>query len=135
MLFTFSAAIRSSARIPGSEPVFANHAKKRGWFQCVSPGRISSSRSRSSASNGSPCSGGDFRQRGPDLAGLDARGDRQLADALQIRVDPVGREVEIVAKPSSRFFRSFSICFQVRVFSTSSFVSQARRAWPTPSST
>jgi hypothetical protein len=30
MLLTLSAAISSSARIPGSEPVFANHAKKRG---------------------------------------------------------------------------------------------------------
>ena len=55
---TFSAAISSSARTPGSEPVFANHAKNRGWFQCVSPGTISSSRSRSIASNASPCSGG-----------------------------------------------------------------------------
>ena len=55
--FTFSAAISSSARIPGSEPVFAIHAKNRGWFQCVSAGRTSSSRSRSIASNVSPCSG------------------------------------------------------------------------------
>ena len=56
--FTFSAAISSSASTPGSEPVFANHAKKRGWFQCVRPGTISSSKSRSIASNDSPCSGG-----------------------------------------------------------------------------
>ena len=37
--FTFSVAISSSARTPGSEPVFANQAKNRGWFHCVSPGR------------------------------------------------------------------------------------------------
>ena len=36
---TFSAAVSSSARMPGSEPVFAKYAKKRGWFQCVIPGR------------------------------------------------------------------------------------------------
>jgi hypothetical protein len=30
MLFTFSVAISSSANTPGADPVFANHAKKRG---------------------------------------------------------------------------------------------------------
>ena len=44
--------------MPGSEPVFAIQAKNRGWFQCVSAGSTSSSRSRSIASNVSPCSGG-----------------------------------------------------------------------------
>ena len=131
---TFSAAISSSARMPGSEPVFANHAKKRGWFQCVIPGRITSSRSRSIASNGSPCSGGDSGRRARISPGLDLRGDGQLADATQVVLDPVGREIEIVPE-RQRFFLSFSICFHVRVLTTSSFVSHARRAWPTPSST
>ena len=57
--FTLSAAASSSARIPGSEPVIAKYAKKRGWFQCVVPGTITSSRSRRIASNGSACSGGE----------------------------------------------------------------------------
>ena len=120
--------------MPGSEPVLANHAKKRGWFQCVNPGRISSSRSRSSASNGSPCSGADRGQAGAHSPGLHTRGNRQLADPAQVCVDPLGRLVQVVAE-AHRFFRSFSICFHVRVFNTSSLVNQARRAWPTPSST
>ena len=56
---TFSVAISSSARIPGSEPVFAKNAKNLGWFQSVSPGTISSSKSRRTSANGSAVSGGD----------------------------------------------------------------------------
>ena len=37
----FSATVSSSARIAGSEPVFAKYAKKRGCCQCVTAGRIS----------------------------------------------------------------------------------------------
>ena len=135
MPFTFSAAISSSARIPGSEPVFAIHAKNRGWFQCVSAGRTSSSRSRSIASNVSPCSGGCVRQLRAQLARLDRRRHRQLADAGEVVLDPGGRAREVVPEGRQRFFFSFSICFHVRVFSTSSFVSHALRACPTPSST
>ncbi len=134
MSFTFSAAISSSARMPGSDPVFANHAKKRGWFQCVSPGTISSSRSRSIASNGSPCSGAEAGSAARIAPGSISRSHAQVADVRQVRVDPVGGAVEIVAERHAFFF-NFSICFHVRVLSTSSFVSHARRAWPTPSST
>src|SRR5207249_9052853 len=44
-------------------------------------------------------------------------------------------EVEEDGTNHRRRFLSRSTCFQVRVFSTSSFVSQARRACPIPSST
>ena len=79
-----------------------------------------------------------FRRRlgqpGADGTGLDPGGDRQLADALEVRIGPVGGQVQVVAE-GHRCLRSFSICFHVRVFNTSPFVSHARRAWPTPSST
>ena len=55
----FIAAAISSARMPGSDAVTAKYAKKRGCCQFVSAGTISSSRSRSTFANGSPCSGGD----------------------------------------------------------------------------
>ena len=55
--FWLSAAISSSARIPGSEAVMPKYAKKRGWFQCVMPGSRIESRSASTAENGSPTSG------------------------------------------------------------------------------
>ena len=58
MAFTFSAAVRNSARIPGSLPEMAKYAKNLGWFQCVIPGSRISSRSRRTAANGSACSGG-----------------------------------------------------------------------------
>src|SRR4051812_13147071 len=74
-------------------------------------------------------------QRRPQLAGCDPRGDRQLADPAEVVLDPGGRTCEILAEGGQRFFFNFSICFHVRVFSTSSFVSHARRACPTPSST
>jgi hypothetical protein len=59
MAFTLSAAVTNSARIPGSVPEIAKYAKKRGWFQCVIPGRRRSSRSRRTAPNGSAPSGGE----------------------------------------------------------------------------
>ena len=55
--FWLRAAIRSSARIPGSDAVMPKYAKKRGWFQCVMPGSRIESRSASTAENGSPVSG------------------------------------------------------------------------------
>ena len=75
------------------------------------------------------------RQLRAQLARRDGRRDRQLADAGEVVLDPGGCACEVVAERRQRFFFSFSICFHVRVFSTSSFVSHALRAWPTPSST
>ena len=78
---------------------------------------------------------GDLRrrlgQRPPDLARLDLCEHRQLPHPLEVRGCPLERRSAVVAEiqPSS-----FLICGHVRVFSTCSFVSQARRAWPTPSS-
>ena len=45
--------------MPGSEPVVAKYAKKRGLCQCVIPGMSTSSRSRRTAAKGSGSSGGD----------------------------------------------------------------------------
>ena len=120
----FSVAASSSARIPGSAPLTAKYAKKRGCCQWVTPGRRISSRSRSTASNGSGCSGGDCRQPRADLARLDLREHRQLADALEVVGRPVDGAVPVLAE---RHF--FALTFdQGRVFTTWSFVSHARRA-------
>src|ERR1700730_6586556 len=54
-----------SPRIPGPEALHGKYAKKLGDCQCVTPGRINFSTSLSSASKGSPRSGGS--------AGSDAR--------------------------------------------------------------
>ncbi len=94
--FTFSAAVRNSARIPGSLPEMAKYAKKRGWFQWVIPGRRISSRSRSTAENGSARSGGDAGSAALIFARLDLREDRQLAHALQVAGDPLGGRGRIV---------------------------------------
>ena len=72
------------------------------------------------------------RQSRADRAGLDLRQDREVAHALEIRRDPVERERAVVAERAH--VRSFSISRQVRVFSTCSFVSHARRACATPNS-
>jgi len=66
-----------------------------------------------------------------DLPGLDLGQHRQFTYALEVGRRPLERRRTIVAKahPSS-----FLICAHVRVFSTCSFVSHARRACPTPSS-
>ena len=66
---------------------------------------------------------------------------RPLIDSLEVRRDPVRRRSQVVAKGRQRplrrceRFRIRSTCFHVRAFTTSSLVSQARRAWPTPNST
>ena len=65
---------------------------------------------------------------------LDLREHRQVADALQVRRCPLQRRRPVAPEIYWRFL-SFSICFHVRVFTTSAFVSHARRAWPTPNST
>jgi hypothetical protein len=70
--------------------------------------------------------------RHPILEG--AAGDRVEVDQRvpQIedhRADHSNPRLSLEAHPSS-----FLICGHVRVFSTCSFLSQARRAWPTPSS-
>ena len=72
-----------------------------------------------------------LRQRPPDLAGLHLRQHRQLVHPLEVRGRPLQRRRAVVAEthPSN-----FLIWGHVRVFSTCSFVSHARRAWPTPSS-
>ena len=134
--FWFIAAASSSARIPGSDAVIAKYAKKRGCCQFVSAGTISSSRSRSTFANGSPCSGGDGGQLRGELARRHLREHGQLADPLEVARGPVDRGVTVLAEVGhGRFRRSFSTCFHVRVLSTSSFVSQPRRACPTASST
>ena len=71
-------------------------------------------------------------QPGAQLARLDLGEHRELAQALEVRRDPLDRRRPVFAKAH---LRSFSICFQVRVFKICACVSQARRACATPSST
>ena len=86
--------------------------------------------------NGSPCSGAEAGSSRRQLAGRDLREHRQLADALEVRSRPVDGGVAVLAKVAhDRFRRSFVSCAHVRVFTTSSFVSQPRRACETASST
>ena len=121
--------------MPGSEPVFAIQAKNRGWFQWVSAGSdelVQIPQHRLEGLGLLRRLGGQSR---PQLARCDRCGDGQPVDAGEIVLDPGGRAREIVSEGRQRFFFNFSICFHVRVFSTSSFVSHARRACPTPSST
>ncbi len=75
------------------------------------------------------------REAGAQRAGLDLGEHRQLADPLQVRRGPLQRVRAVASQVDGRLFRSFSICFHVRVFTTSPFVNHARRAWPTPNST
>src|SRR5947207_4936964 len=71
------------------------------------------------------------REARTDVAGLDLCQDRQLADAIEIPRRPVERGGAVL--PEAHFL-SFAICAQLRVFSTCSFVSHARRACATPMS-
>jgi hypothetical protein len=66
---------------------------------------------------------------------LDLRKDGQLADPLEVRRDPLERCRTVAPQVDGRRFLIRSICFHVRVFTTSAFVSHARRAWPIPNST
>ena len=125
----FSVAASSSARIPGSEPDTAKYAKNRGCCQCVTPGSRISSRSRSTASKLSACSGGDAGSFARMSPGFDLRQHRQLADALEVVGRPVDRAVPVFPEGRAIFF-TFD---QGRVFTICSFVSHARRAWPMPS--
>ena len=59
----FSAAASSSARIPGSDPVVAKYAKKRGLCQCVIPGGAPRRGRAGRRRTARPCSGGDGGQR------------------------------------------------------------------------
>ena len=104
---TLSAAISNSARIPGSEPVIPKYAKNRGWFQCVSAGRIISSRSEAR------------RERLARLRrrlGQRARSRRARPAASTGRSPTVRGTTPTHSKPASlrratgrhRFFRSFS---------------------------
>ncbi len=70
-----------------------------------------------------------LRQPRADLARLDLREHGQLADALEVVGRPVDGAVAVLAE---RHFFAFTFD-QGRVFTTCSFVSQARRAWPIPS--
>ncbi len=72
------------------------------------------------------------RQRRADVSRLNLREHGKLADALEVRRDPVDGEGAV--RPEVGHLRSFAISRQERVLSTCSFVSQARRAWATPSS-
>ena len=104
----FSPAMRISARTPGSEPVVAKYAKKRGLCQCVIPGMSTSSRSRSTAGERLRLLGRRRRERGADLARLDLREHRALADALEVRRDPVERSRAVRRGTTARrSFRSF----------------------------
>ena len=98
------------------------------------PGARTASRSRSTAANGSGESGAELGERRADGAGLDAREHRPLADAVQVGGDPVERERPVLAERAHAFFVRLCTSRHERVFSTCSFVSQARRAWATPSS-
>ena len=69
------------------------------------------------------------RQATANVARLDLREHGELADLLEVPRSPLERGGSVLAKGH---FRSFSICGHVRVFSTWSFVSQARRACATP---
>ncbi len=71
-------------------------------------------------------------QRGPDRTRLDPRQDRVLAHVLEIACDPVECGSTVVAERAHAL--PAVIAAQARVFSTCSFVSHARRAWPIPSS-
>ena len=134
----FSVAASSSARIPGSEAVVANQAKKRGCCQFVSAGTISSSRSRRMAANGSGCSGGAAGSRALSSPGCTCARHGQLGDPLEVARRPLERRLAVTPEievAHGRCFRSLSSCRHVRVFATSSAVSQPRRACPTASST
>ena len=88
-------------------------------------------------------------QRGERLAGLgrrlgqpleqparlDLREHRQVGDTIEVGRRPLERRRAVAPQVDGRDFLIRSICFHVRVFTTSAFVSQARRAWPIPNST
>ncbi len=71
-------------------------------------------------------------KRGPDRPRLDARQDGILPHVLEVARDPVEGGGAVVAEGAH--CRLPAISAQGRVFSTCSFVSQARRACPIPSS-
>ena len=132
----FIVAASSSARMPGSDAVMAKYAKKRGCCQFVSAGTISSSRSWSTFANGSPCSGGDAGSFADSSPGATCASTGSSSDALEIARRPVdGRVARPRGSPSRPLPPQLPTCAHVRVFSTSSFVSQPRRACATASST
>ena len=65
------------------------------------------------------------RQAGADLARLHLGEDRKLPDTFEVARGPFQRRSAVLAKGH---FCNFSISDHVRVFSTCSFVSHARRA-------
>ena len=126
----FSATVSSSARIAGSEPVFAKYARKRGCCQCVTAGRISRVEVVEQRRERLAVLGRRLGQPLEQPARLDLREHRQLADALEVRRRPLERRRAVAPQVDGRRFLIRSICFHVRVFTTSAFVSHARRAWP-----
>ena len=120
--FTFSAATSSSARIPGREPVFAKSAKNRGWFQSVSPGR-SARRSRAGRRRKAPaCSGAEAGSRARISPGRTSATTGRSPTRVEVGGDPVRAAARSSRNVIGRRFRSRSICFQVRVLTTSSSV-------------
>ena len=85
--------------------------------------------SSSSAENGSASSGGDSGSCESSQPGSTCASTGSSADALEVRRGPLERRGAVA--PQVDFGRRFlirSICFHVRVFTTSAFVSHARRA-------
>ena len=78
------------------------------------------------------CVGRRRRERGLDRAGLDTREDGIVADVLEVAGDPLECSGAVVAERAHALAAVISA--QLRVFRTCSFVSQARLAWPIPSS-
>src|SRR5437588_5902641 len=124
----FSAAAISSAAIPGSPAVTAKYAKKRGCCQFVSAGTISSSRSPKHVRERLALLRRRERQLRGQVARLDLREHGQLVDPLEVVRRPVDSRATVFTERQGFFRRIFSTCFQVRVLTRSSLVSQPRRA-------
>jgi hypothetical protein len=96
--FTFRAAVRNSARIPGSLPEIAKYAKKRGWFQCVIPGEQDLVEVVENRGERLRPVGRRVRESLFDPARLELGEHRELAETLQIARDPLGRGRGVVAE-------------------------------------
>ena len=130
--FTFSAAVSSSARIPGSEPVIAKYAKKRGWFQCVSARHDQLVEVAQHVGERLGLLGRRRRQPRAELARAATCAQRPAARrrargsaATQSSAPAPGRRGSRSSAAASAAARAASRC---ACSATSSFVSQARRA-------
>ena len=117
--------LREHARAPS--PVVAKYAKKRGLCQCVSPGKQDRVEIGEDARERLGLVRRRRGKRRADLAGLDLRQHRKVADPVEVRRDPVERERAVLAEALAHFL-SFAISRQERVLRICSFVSHARRA-------